>query len=102
MNEDASSGSLSGRRILALATVAILCGISVWMSPSRADEESSQSAVRSSRASRSSRTSATNSDGEAKINAKLDQVLDNQQQILNRLNEVMEELKIIKIRATLR
>jgi hypothetical protein len=37
-----------------------------------------------------------------KILAKLEDIQSNQQTILNRLDQVMEELKIVKIRATVR
>ena len=36
------------------------------------------------------------------LEAKLDEILDNQQKILKRLDEVMAELQIVKIRATVR
>ena len=39
---------------------------------------------------------------EAKLEERLNDILDHQQQILKRLDDVMEELRIVKIRATVR
>lgn len=38
---------------------------------------------------------------EARIEQKLDQILSNQQTILQRFDQVMEELRIVKVRATI-
>ncbi len=55
---------------------------------------------RTSRAKASGSTE-TGAQADTKIAAKLDQVLANQDTILQRFDEVMEELRIIKVRATL-
>ena len=61
--------------------------------------------------SRSSRASSSGSGGHAAgggatsvqgLEAKLNEILDKQQQILTRLDEVMSELQIVKVRATVR
>jgi phage tail tape-measure protein len=59
------------------------------------------SAVASGQSSRASRP-PEDEDLAARVNTKLEEVLETQQQILKRLDEVMEELKVVKIRATLR
>lgn len=61
---------------------------------------SRQTTTRTADAGRATRTSDTAR--EARVEAKLDQLLAYQERILTRLNEVMEELKIVKIRATVR
>ena len=94
-----------------LALLAAVCLGAAWVGTvaSRAEEEAIPS--RSSRsaqpapshtidAGRSTRTSETGAT--ARVEAKLDQILSNQDRILARLDEVMEELKIVKIRATVR
>jgi hypothetical protein len=57
---------------------------------------------------RGSATSAGSAEAKAdevdakKLEAKLDQILQSQERIFQRLDEVMEELRIVKVRATLR
>jgi hypothetical protein len=79
--------------------------------PIRAAEEEVPTRSTRSGASRSaananentSRSTRTSQEGrEARVEAKLDQVLANQETILARLDQMMEELKVIKIRATVR
>lgn len=58
-------------------------------------------------AERSSKTAAGKAEEEAnkldpKVEAKLNDILARQEQILQRLDQVMEELRIVKIRATVR
>lgn len=61
------------------------------------DEQGAPAATTSSRRG----TSSTNKDSStAKLEKKLDQILANQEQILKRFDDVMEELRIVKIRAT--
>ena len=85
-------------RVLGAVSVAFLCGLILWASAGAraADEESPSKSTRSSRASKSAELSRD------AIEQKLDEILSNQQKILQRLDEVMEELKIVKIRATLK
>ena len=90
----------------------VLCVGAFWAGTglSRAEEEavpthSSRSAhpaaaSQSSDTDRSTRTSETG--GAARIEAKIDQLLANQERILARLDDVMKELQIVKIRATVR
>ncbi len=53
-------------------------------------------------AAETSQQPVASSESSAKVLQKLDQILEHQQQMLKRFDEVMEELKIIKIRATMR
>ena len=96
--------------------LALLCGMALWWGravnvtadeeaiPSRSTRPASTRSTTSQSAetSRSTRTSSDSGGREARIEAKLDQVLANQDQILAMLDEVMAELKIVKIRATVR
>ena len=87
-------------RLLAVGGLALALGMGLWINteaPARAAEPKSGS--RSSRASENEETAGKTN---AKVAAKLDEILENQQQILKRLDQVMEELKIVKIRATMR
>ena len=85
-------------RVVVSVGVACVLGIGAWINTSvQATEEQPQSTTHSSRPSRTSTSSQ-----EANVEAKLNEILQNQQKILTRLDEVMEELKIVKIRATLR
>lgn len=81
--------------------LALLLGIGLWIQMGTAAEGQSQSTRRSSA------TSAEGAEAKAevdtkKLEAKLDRILDNQERMFQRFDEVMEELKIVKIRATLR
>jgi hypothetical protein len=102
---------MSRRQLCRMPLLAAVCvGVSwIGANVSRAAEEEAipsrssrtQPVVRTGTdAGRSTRSSETG--GAAKIEAKLDQILGNQERILARLDEVMEELKIVKIRATVR
>lgn len=77
--------------------VASILGLGLWV---KAETQAAESSGRSSRASRST-TSSVDGTGEDAVARKLDQVLANQETIFRRLDEVMEELRIVKIRATL-
>jgi hypothetical protein len=87
---------LLGTSLAVLAAPALLAG---------ADE---QSRARSGRSTKAAGGQSAKSDAEAsleklrQLEAKLDQILGNQERLFKRLDEVMEELKIVKIRATLR
>ena len=79
----------------------ILAGLLyVWAQVSSAIEPPTEG--RSSRAA--SKTGSTSSGGgkEAQILSRLDEILANQRAILEKFDAVMEELRIIKIRATRR
>ena len=78
--------------------LALAFGIGLW----------SQTGAQAEAPSRSSRPPRVPSAGETggevdtkKLDAKLDQILANQEKLFQRLDEVMEELKIVKVRATL-
>jgi hypothetical protein len=82
-------------RLTVAVGLALALGIGAWINTSTlAKEEGTGSSSRSSRASKAS-------DG-GKTEEKLNEILENQQKILKRLDEVMEELKIVKIRASVR
>ena len=63
-------------------------------------EEPSPSAQPSARSSRA--TSSESKSGNDKLERKLDQILEHQQAILHKFDDVMEELRVIKIRASQR
>ena len=81
-----------------LALLLVLCS-GFWFGVSAQGEEE-QKTKTSSRP----RGSATTETGklDSKLEAKLNQILENQQKIFQRFDEVMEELRIVKIRATLK
>ena len=72
------------------------------LGPETSAEEASGASTQAARTTRSRSASGTDGTGEAAVEAKLDQILESQQQILKRLDEIMEELRIVKIRATMR
>ena len=84
----------SGGRGWVLAV--LLAGLWVFAQPLRAAERSSKTA----------KAAAEKTDEAGKLDpqveARLNDILAHQQEILQRLDQVMEELKIIKIRATVR
>ena len=102
------------RPISSVAWLAVLCGIALWglagIGRAATEEEvpthSSRSSASQTSASRSADTTrsthGSDTGREARIEAKLDQILTNQDQMLVKLDAVMEELKIVKIRATVR
>ena len=77
------------------AGVGMLLGAAAGWSAN--DDTSSNKSSRSSRAS-----TAKEGGGGANIEAKLDEILSTQQTILQQFDAVMEELRIIKVRSTLR
>ena len=79
------------------AAVATALAAVLWLGAGSHAED--QPATTSTR--RSSQGVAGGEGGSA-VQAKLDHIIENQERILKRLDEVMEELKIVKIRATLR
>ena len=95
------------RSLVIVLTIGV--SVSLWSMAASSADEASDRASRSR--TRSSVTSAEQSsqsdqskekDRDAQIERKLDEILSNQQTILQRFDAVMEELRIIKIRATLR
>ena len=58
--------------------------------------------TRSSTPARASRPTTATATENAKLEQKLNDILQHQQDILTRLDQVMEELRIVKIRATIR
>ena len=75
--------------------VLFIFGLGLWV-------KSETQAAEPGRSSRSSRPpSSGDGTGEDVVARKLDQVLATQETILQRLDEVMEELRIVKIRATI-
>ena len=84
-------------RVVAAAGLVVAISLGLWIgAETHAAEESS---AQSSRSTRASSTSGSET-GDDAIIQKLNQVLAKQATILQRLDEVMEELKIVKIRAT--
>ena len=86
------AAAMPGRRGRWLYAAGLAVSVVVWVGVNT---------VASEQSGRSSRP-PEDEDLAARVNTKLEEVLETQQQILKRLDEVMEELKIIKIRATLR
>jgi hypothetical protein len=97
--------------VVALVSALWVTAWSLGTAPTRAAEDdvptrstrsgSSRPAVRGGEdSSRSTRTSDEGREG--RLEAKLDQVLANQDAMLAKLDQMMEELKVIKIRATVR
>ena len=84
-----------------------LCGMPIGYAEEETTE-TKQPAVHSSRVEQVTTTTvatpakATSSKSEdGKLDRKLQQILDNQAEIFKRLDQIMEELKIIKIRASI-
>ena len=89
------------RYLLLPMALALACGLVAWSDGALLANDAVEGTGRSTRSSRT-----TQKDGgkvsESKIEEKLNQILENQQKILARFDQVMEELRIVKIRATLR
>ena len=77
--------------------LALVVSIGVWLKTTAPAEGQARSSRRS--AGDGGETSAQADT--ATLEAKLDQILQNQEQIFQRFDQVMEELRIVKIRATL-
>ena len=84
-------------RLLGIGLIA-----AAWLSAeglvSAKDDAQEKGAVRSSRATRSSRSASEEGD----VEGMLARVLRNQEAILKRFDEVMKELQVVKIRASMR
>ena len=86
-----------------LLILTIGAGLAVTLRAEEAPTASSRASRPSaeSSATSSSRPSALGSSAK-ELEAKLNDILENQQKVLKRLDEVMAELQIVKIRATVR
>ena len=102
------------RLVVALVGIGLLVGSGIGVTLGHAAEEEEQAAPSPSRppAARSSRggssrepsasaASSSSAASTAKLEKKLDQVLANEQEILKRFDQVMEELRIIKVRSSI-
>ena len=89
-----------GWRALGALGLAGALGTVLWMHPrTLAREDSSEEQKPPARSTRASARSDA-ACGRSDIQAKFDTVFDNQQVILSRFKQVMDELQIIKIRAS--
>ena len=91
---------------LAVILLGLCVSLGAWSRASAADTEDASRSSRSSRSSVKS-TGAKPSPGDQRaelvhLDEKLDRVLANQDQILKKFDEVLEELRIVKVRASLR
>ena len=84
-------------RFARLLAVALLAAGLTWCIAATGAEETPRSSPKTS----TSRTQPSTG-GDAKLQAKLDKILETQERILKRLDEVMEELRIVKIRASIK
>ena len=80
---------------------------SITVSPQQNQDESGMTAAPSAEpappSSKKTKAGSQSSKAtDAKLEQRLNEILDHQQQILKRLDDVMEELRIVKIRATVR
>ena len=90
--------------VMIILTTSLATTLGVWASASDTEDAS-----RSSRATRSTaKTSASKpSPGDERaelvhLDEKLDRILANEEQIMKKFDEMMEELRIIKVRASIR
>ena len=81
--------------------LALVVSLGMWIQADTPAEGQPRSSRRSAGASGSGEDAITHADTK-KLEAKLDQILQNQERIFQRLDEVMEELRIVKVRATLK
>ena len=81
-----------------LPLIGIAAGLSLW---SWTMTSMAKEAARAASSKNTATESDVNSKDLARIEEKLDQVLANQQTILQKFDEVMEELRIVKVRATM-
>ena len=81
---------------VAAAGLVVAIGLGLWI---RTETHAAEPSEQSTRSTRASSTGGGETGNEAVIQ-KLDQVLTKQATILQRLDEIMAELKIVKIRAT--
>ena len=97
-------GKRLSRTVGAVVAIAIGAGLflGVWaLWCAAAEEASSRSSRPPSRASATKQAGGETSDT-AHLEAKLDEILATQQAILSKFDAIMEELRIIKVRSTLR
>lgn len=93
-----SRGGWISRWSIVPACLIGLVGIGALVQTSTLAREES---VETREGGRAARTSSATADRKL-LEGKLDEILDHQQQILKRLDQVMEELRVVKIRATMR
>ena len=93
-------GSVWGPALTVVVAAGVFLGLAAWSSGLAAGESS----AKSSRSSRAPSATKAQEDGSeiAGLEKKLDEILANQQTILSKFDAIMEELRIIKIRATIR
>lgn len=85
----------SRRQAAGIAAVAVMLGLAALT------ESSAAPRIRTgNRGDEAAPEEAAEPKTDPKIAGKLDQVLDNQQKIMSQLDALMEEIKIVKIRAT--
>ena len=78
--------------------LALVVSLGTWLQTGTPAEGQSRSSRRPARGAEETSEKVDT----AKLEAKLDQILENQDQILKRFDDVMEELRIVKVRATLK
>ena len=97
--------SLSGYRWAVLAGGLVLSGglIASGAIPATREHDATEGGAAVNRAAHASGNSGEEKNLDTKkLEKKLDELLQNQQTILQRLDQVMEELRIVKVRATVR
>ena len=85
---------------LIVSGLVVVLSFSVLGEAELAEEQATTRNTRSSRTSSARETASTRQ--ETTVEGMLEKILANQQRILARLDEVMKELQIVKIRATLK
>ena len=83
------------QRILLFAALILTLGLGAWIAANTLAQERGDVAP-----TRSSRAAAREATGERGIQQQLDQILENQQKMIERIGEALSEVSIIKIRAT--
>jgi hypothetical protein len=87
------------RRWPLLVLLAAALGSGLW-SPVSAETESSSRSSRSSRSASKSTGARSDRDDLVRLDEKLDRILAQQEQILQKFEGIMEELRVIKVRAS--
>ena len=98
------SGCTTGRSTtwFVAMVVGIGLGVSCWFSALSWAKQTTVKARSSTTSSATKPSTPSQEASDAKLEKKLDEILANQQTILQKFDAVMEELRIIKVRATLR
>ena len=88
---------------LGLIALGVGSGVALWSAAtSRAEQETGKSSRDVLGKPRQEETRDSGSASTSALEKKLDRILANQETILQRFDQVMEELRIIKVRATIR